>query len=203
MRALSFALVALVAGPLMAGESAAPAQDNAPRLWQALSGERLELEGEELRLSGVSCPAPDTEEGRRARALLNTFLRGGLVVCEVAGERARCAKEGRDAAAGLIASGSCEAREEVAWPEAEALRVLTKDTRPGLRQAENRAGCDRRGAGAAFVAGAAREACDRGVPGSVCAGRTGLRQGGAFVAPSDGFRATGEGAPRFAPFGCR
>ena len=59
-----------------AADPSAPARDNIPRVWRAISGDKVELDGETYRLHGVVCPAPDTDNGRQAKALLNTFMGG-------------------------------------------------------------------------------------------------------------------------------
>ena len=93
-------------------DPAAPAIDNVPRIWRALSGDRMELDGKEVQLRGVTCPGPDTDAGRAAKALLNTFLRDGRIECRVfeteTGDEAVCSKEGRDFATGLQQSGLCK-----------------------------------------------------------------------------------------------
>ncbi|WP_135503941.1 hypothetical protein [Roseovarius aestuariivivens] len=90
--------------------------DRQPRVWRALSGDRVELDGTAYDLKGVVCPDPGGAEGRRAKALLNTFLRGGSITCRIEGNTATCRKEGRDMATGLIASGLCFPR----VPQSEA-----------------------------------------------------------------------------------
>jgi len=86
----------------------APAKNNEPRIWSALSGELMLLEGELVWLRGVVCPSVKTDTGRRAKALLNTFLRGGNITCHVhPGGMADCTKEGRDFASGMARSGLC------------------------------------------------------------------------------------------------
>lgn len=84
--------------------------DKVPRVWRALSGDRVELDGKAYSLRGVVCPDPSSDQGRRAKALLNTFLRGGTITCRIEGEEATCRKEGRDMATGMIASGLCYPR---------------------------------------------------------------------------------------------
>jgi hypothetical protein len=91
---------------------ASSAIGNEVRIWRALSGDTMELDGQVVRLRGVSCPDPETADGRAAKALLNTFLRGGYIECalrSVDGETlGDCAKEGRDIATGMRDSGYCE-----------------------------------------------------------------------------------------------
>ncbi|MEJ2289148.1 MAG: hypothetical protein P8Y02_11000, partial [Deinococcales bacterium] len=76
--------------------------DRKPRVWRALSGDRVELDGTAYDLKGVVCPDPDSNQGRDAKALLNTFLRGGSITCRIEGDQATCRKEGRDMATGMI-----------------------------------------------------------------------------------------------------
>lgn len=87
-----------------------PAIDKQPRVWRALAGDRVELDGTAYDLHGVVCPDPSSDKGRRAKALLNTFLRGGTITCRIEGDAATCRKEGRDMATGMIASGLCYPR---------------------------------------------------------------------------------------------
>lgn len=172
-----------------------------PPVWAAVSGDEVVLEGETYRLSGVSCPDPDTQEGRAAKALLNTFLRGGYIECRVAGGRASCTKEGNDIATGLIRSGYCEATDEAPVPEAED--VLARDTRPGYVAGEPReGGCDPAQAAGQFIAQSQALACDAGSPYSTCDGAAGKRQFGQHVAGSDNYRATGQAAPSYRPGRC-
>ena len=188
---LALALAALT-GPLAAGEL--------PE-WKAVSGDRIVLADTEFRLAGVTCPPPDTEQGRAAKALLNTFLRNGFVACRVANGSAECQKEGRDFAAGLLASGNCQATPAPALP-ANATRLVRDTGRLsfGARQARNTpGGCD---ASRAFVSQSREAACDAGIPNSLCQGTTGLRQFGRPVAPSGRYRSTST-TPSFNPFHCR
>ena len=93
--------------------------DGRPRIWRALSGDRVELDGTAYDLRGVTCPDPSTARGRRAKALLNTFLKGGRITCRITGDTAACRKDGRDMATGLIDSGLCHplaTRKEAASP---------------------------------------------------------------------------------------
>ena len=186
-----------------ATDPAAPAVANAPRVWVALSGDRLRLDGTAYRLSGVTCPAPETAPGRAAKALLNTFLRNGYVACRVAGGQAACHKQGRDFAQGLIASGHCAAAPGPDMP-ADAIR-LVRDTRLRLPARGGYADTQQRRCTPSdlFLDRARAAACDSGLPFSLCRGRSGLRQFGRPVAPSNRFHASGDTAPAFNPFECR
>ena len=102
-----------------AADPSAPARDNAPRIWQAISGERVELDGQSFYLRGVSCPATTSADGRRAKALLNTFLRGtkynqGIACTAFTGSDGRrsvdCIRKQRRASDLLIASSLCQPR---------------------------------------------------------------------------------------------
>lgn len=201
MKPVAMLAAALLAAPALAAESGAPAVDNAPRIWRAISGDTLELDGKTYRLRGVDCPEPETSVGRQAKALLNTFLRGGYISCEVSGKTASCRKEGRDMASGMVESGLCEARDEVERDAASEELVL--DARPGMMLAEEAQARCLPAARERFIAGAQAAACDAGSPASLCRGRSGLRQFGRYVAPSDAFRASGATAPAFNPFRCR
>lgn len=113
----------------------APAIGNQPRLWRALTGDRLELDGEVMRLKGVRCPDASTDDGRAAKALLNTFLRGGYVTCRADGDAATCRKNGQEVADGMLASGYCEQRAEIQprGPASgqDASRQFARDARHG------------------------------------------------------------------------
>ncbi len=75
---------------------ASSAIQNQPRIWSALSGNRMQIDGYELRLRGVTCAAPATDAGRNAKALLNTFLRAGHVRCRVTDDaQATCTVNGQ------------------------------------------------------------------------------------------------------------
>lgn len=188
-------------GAGMAQDRTAPAEDNAARVWAAVSGDEVVLDGETYRLSGVSCPGPDTEDGRAAKALLNTFLRGGYVACRIEDGRASCSKEGNDIAAGLIRSGYCDGTGEAAVPQEN--EVLARDTRAGSAAGEARAGeCDPGAASGRFIAQSQAFACDAGSPYSICDGVSGQRQFGQHVAGSDRYRANGQVAPSFNPDRC-
>ena len=92
------------------GHPPGSAIDRVPRIWRALAGDRVELDGTAYDLRGVICPDPSSDQGRRAKALLNTFLRGGAITCRIEGDTATCRKEGRDMATGMIDSGLCYPR---------------------------------------------------------------------------------------------
>lgn len=129
-------LVALWLAPTAwASDPASRAIENEPRIWRALSGDRLELDGTIFRLHGVRCPDLDEEAGRDAKALLNTFLRGGDIACRVwrtsDGPQAQCAKEGRDIATGMVRSGLC--RPYRAGPRQEAAASDPVETSELLR----------------------------------------------------------------------
>ncbi len=93
-------------------DPAATARDNKPRIWRALSGDLMELDGLSVRVQGITCPSPDTGKGRKAKALLNTFLRGGNISCEITITDGIalgvCRKDRRDFAKGLAQSGLCD-----------------------------------------------------------------------------------------------
>lgn len=188
-------------GLALALPGAGLAQESGPSVWAAVSGDEVILDGETYRLSGVSCPDPGTEDGRAAKALLNTFLRGGYIECRVDGGRASCSKEGNDIATGLIRSGYCEGTDEA--PVLDEKDVLARDTRPGYVAGEAREGeCDPARASGQFIAQSQAFACDAGSPYSTCNGVTGKRQFGQHVAGSDNYRATGETLPFFQPRRC-
>ena len=110
MRALG--LCAGLAAPVALAD---PVADRA----RALSGDTLRYLGQDIRLRGVTCPPPDTADGRAAKALLGTFLRRGFVSCQVAPshDRAvllaechvggRVVAQGRSVNAGMRASRLC------------------------------------------------------------------------------------------------
>ena len=91
------------------------------RQTRALSGSRLLFLGQEIALTGISCPNPVTKAGRDAKALLNTFLRrAGYFRCDMADDgtalRGQCFVAERRGLAersivqGMIDSGLCEKR---------------------------------------------------------------------------------------------
>lgn len=92
--------VSFAAGPEPETGGAASARANQPRIWIALSGDRIELDGFQVPLADVTCPPADTPEGRDAKALLNTFLRAGHVRCTITGtvavQTAVCTVNGHD-----------------------------------------------------------------------------------------------------------
>ncbi|MEM6480513.1 MAG: hypothetical protein AAF922_10350 [Pseudomonadota bacterium] len=122
MRCLAVLLAICIAQAVSATDPAPRAIENEPRIWRAISGDMVELDGEIFRLHGVQCPELSVEEGRSAKALLNTFLRGGDITCRVwqspQGPQAQCAKEGRDVATGMLRSGLC--RPHLTGPRREA-----------------------------------------------------------------------------------
>ena len=188
-------------GAGVAQANTAPADDNTARVWSAVSGDEVMLDGETYRLSGVTCPEPDTEDGRAAKALLNTFLRGGYIACRVEDGRASCSKEGNDIATGLIRSGYCEGTGEAPVPE--QTDVLARDTRPGYAAGDPYAGeCDPGQAAGRFIAQSQAFACDAGSPYSTCDGASGKRQFGQHVAGSDNYRSTGQATPSYRPGRC-
>jgi endonuclease YncB( thermonuclease family) len=71
-----------VAATLVIAAASAPAGPANERA-RALSGDTLVYLGQEIRLRGVTCPNPDTANGRQAKALLATFLRRGFVSCNI------------------------------------------------------------------------------------------------------------------------
>lgn len=184
----------------LAVASAASAQE-ALRVWRALSGDRVELDGTEYRLNGVDCPAPDTDKGRAAKALLNTFLRGGYLICDVADGRVACSRDGRDVADGLIESGHCQGTDADPLPkDAERLEYdLRRTSSARAKRAEGTTRCD---PSDRFIARAQAHACSEGVPFSLCQGTTGLRQFGQPVARSDRYRGPGDTAPDFRALDC-
>ena len=82
---LVLVLLILLAPPALARDPdpTAPAHNGQIRVWRALTGDLMELDGTVLALEGVACDPVVTENGRRAKALLNTYLRAGHVRCEI------------------------------------------------------------------------------------------------------------------------
>ena len=111
--------VVAVAGLAQAADPSAPARDNVPRIWKALAGDHVVLDGQEFALRGVACPAPDSEKGRQAKALLNTFLLGSryspVISCttyiEGGVKAVDCDRRGQMASAVMLGSGLCHALE--------------------------------------------------------------------------------------------
>lgn len=110
--ALGFGFGLIAALPAAAADPSASAEANQPRIWIALSGDRLELDGQRARLRGVRCARPDTDEGRAAKALLNTFLRAGHVRCALRGGLADCTVNGRDINAEMRKVPGCTATDD-------------------------------------------------------------------------------------------
>lgn len=133
-RLILTALCCLLGGGAIASDAAAPARDNVPRMWRALSGDRVELDQRVFDLHGVTCPAPDTDRGRQAKALLNTFLlgtkhAGGITCTRFGADGVDCRRNGRLASALMIDSGLCHAREggDVLATTGETLRLTRHD----------------------------------------------------------------------------
>lgn len=116
--ALLAAAFCLGAIPVQAADPSAPARDNIPRIWRALSGDRVELDGKAFDLHGVTCPAAHSDSGRKAKALLNIFLRGtkhspGITCTPFGDGRAvECKRAKQTAAALMIDSGLCHAADD-------------------------------------------------------------------------------------------
>ena len=89
----------------------ASAIDGKVRVWRAISGNEIELDGVRALLTGVTCETPNSEKGRAAKALVNRMLKAGFVTCEVTQERsvlmAKCNVNGRDVAESLREAGYC------------------------------------------------------------------------------------------------
>ena len=69
--------------------------------WKALEGDRVNLNGNVMSVHVISCPATTTEAGLDAKRLVNTFLRGGVVICARSSTRdgheyVDCAKRGNN-----------------------------------------------------------------------------------------------------------
>ena len=76
-------LVALVAASGGASAQEGMSSLNALGGARAYSGHDIEIGGSRFQLRGVTCADPDTEKGKRAKALANTFLRmKGRMKCE-------------------------------------------------------------------------------------------------------------------------
>lgn len=78
----------------------------------ALSGDRIIINDTEMWFQDLTCPPPETEAGRDAKALMNTFLRVGDIDClmtRTTGQpwRGACTAEGKDIAEGMRKSGLC------------------------------------------------------------------------------------------------
>lgn len=116
---LSIAFV-FSAGTGDAADPSAPARDNVPRIWKALTGDRLELDGQVFSLRGVTCPSPERDRGRQAKALLNTFLLGSKhsrkITCSIFNKAdsssVDCRRRGQMASVMMVDSGLCQARSD-------------------------------------------------------------------------------------------
>ncbi len=78
---------------------------------RAVSGHDIEIKSHRFRLNGVTCPAPDTERGLEAKALMNTFLRTNIR-CQLRRSggfwTGDCTANGKNVASGLVSSGLCD-----------------------------------------------------------------------------------------------
>lgn len=110
-------------------DPAASASNNQPRIWSALSGERIQVDGDVLRLRDVTCAKPTTDAGRNAKALLNTFLRAGHVRCLVSETGlAECTVNGQNINARLRQQPGC-------GPSDPSAKSLRPDVNPPFRSA--------------------------------------------------------------------
>lgn len=94
--------------------SAAPQLLTGP-VEQVLAGNALLLDGTPVVLAGLSCAAPESDAGRKARRGLQQITRGQTLRCSVGAAagphavRASCSlKDGRDLALAMRADGLCQ-----------------------------------------------------------------------------------------------
>ena len=112
-RARMLLLVVLISAPFGAAE----AQEGLNALGavggaRAFSGHDIEVGENRFALRGVTCPPPDTDKGRRAKALANTFLRmTGTMVCKSEGGVGDCTHRSssgiRDLSRVMLKTGLC------------------------------------------------------------------------------------------------
>ncbi|MCP5074313.1 MAG: hypothetical protein GY947_13625 [Rhodobacteraceae bacterium] len=86
---------------------------------RAITGDRILFKGQEMKFTDLSCPSPETEAGRDAKALMNTFLRrAGYFECHMTsagrtGWQGWCTVSerkglaGKNIAEGMVQSGLC------------------------------------------------------------------------------------------------
>jgi len=105
----------LLASPAFAEDPVSPdatAIKGKPRVWKALSGHEIEIDGKRARLAGITCPDPDTPEGRDAKALVNVMLKSGKTKCrlKMAGgvRQATCTSNGYVMNDVLVEQGYCK-----------------------------------------------------------------------------------------------
>ncbi|MFT4716140.1 MAG: hypothetical protein ACI861_000348 [Paracoccaceae bacterium] len=83
------------------------------KVTKAISGNKIIIKNRTMSLKGLSCASPSTEQGRDAKALLNTFLRAGYVECTMYSSSGgswsgHCIVNGKDVATGMKQSGLCK-----------------------------------------------------------------------------------------------
>ena len=82
---------------------------------QAISGDTFFANGRAVKVLGVQCPAPDTEEGLQAKRIANTYLSGSRIRCaikrsktgQLVGDCKLQANNGRSLSEVLLATGLC------------------------------------------------------------------------------------------------
>ena len=82
---------------------------------QAISGDTFFANGRAVKVLGVQCPAPDTEDGLQAKQIANTYLSGSRIKCairrsetgQLVGDCKLRANNGRALSEVLLATGLC------------------------------------------------------------------------------------------------
>jgi len=81
----------------------------------AISGDTFFAKGRIVKVMGVECPTPDTEEGLQAKRIANTYLSGSRIKCaikrseagQLVGDCKLQANNGRALSEVLLATGLC------------------------------------------------------------------------------------------------
>ncbi len=78
----------------------------------AISGNRIVIQGHHMVFEGLECPDPQTEAGRDAKALMNTYLRTNIYCRMTSWDSAMwvgsCEANGKSVAAGMKQTGLCK-----------------------------------------------------------------------------------------------
>jgi len=106
---MSARLIPLVCMIFVIGYSASAAEV------RAISGDTFFANGRAVKVLGLRCPAPDTEDGLQAKRIANTYLSGSRVKCaikrskkgQLVGDCKLRANNGRTLSEVLLATGLC------------------------------------------------------------------------------------------------
>ena len=81
----------------------------------AISGDTFFAKGRAVKVMGVKCPTPDTDDGLQAKRIANTYLSGSRIKCaikrsktgQLIGDCKLRANNGRALSEALLATGLC------------------------------------------------------------------------------------------------